>query len=504
MVALLRVVRPAGELGTPLSVSRRVGIQRKRPSSIYLFLDAQQTSSVRIVRKRMIHNTLYLPELREMLAENNAAELREFCTALHPARTADFMEGLTPDETWAVLRHADPERRAQIFRYFDLDRQVELITSGERHEVAQLIADLPPDDRVDILANVDRPIVEELLALVPAEDRRDIKRLQSYPEGTAGALMTTDFARLSEDLTVAEARDAVQQQSEELETIYYLYVVDREDHLRGMLSWRELALAKPDTRVGDIMERDVVTVHVGTDQEEVARTVARFDFLAIPVVDDEYRMVGIVTHDDVMDVVIEEATEDAQRISGIDPLENAYLETELFTITWKRGFWLTFLFFAGMLTAMALEQFKEPLGRIQWLVYFIPLVIGSGGNSGGQSAALVITALSRGDVTHRDWVRIVRRELATGLLLGTLLALFGYAIALTVAPSPVAALIVPITVLLVVVCGTLLGAQLPLLFHRLGVDPALMSNPLLAGIIDILGIVIYMSVAVTLLSPQTG
>jgi len=448
-------------------------------------------------------NTLYLPELREMLAENNDAELREFCATLHPARTADFMDGLTPDETWTVLVYADPDRRAQIFRYFEHDHQVELIEGGDRQRVAELIADLPPDDRVDILAGVNGELVEELLALVPADERRDIQRLRSYPESTAGALMTTEFARLSENQTVAEAREAIYRQSEELETIYYLYVVDDEDHLRGMLSWRELATARPTTPLGQIMERDVVTVHVNTDQEEVARTVAKFDFLAIPVVDDEYRMVGIVTHDDVMDVVLEEATEDAQRIGGIEPLESPYLDTHLLMITWKRGFWLTFLFFAGMLTAMALEQYDATLSRINWLVYFIPLVIGSGGNSGGQSAALVITALARGDVSHFDWWRIIRREVATGLLLGTVLGLFGFGMALFIAPDPASAMIVPFTLLLVVVAGTLLGALLPLLFHRVGVDPALMSNPLLAGIIDILGIVIYMSVALAIVPATT-
>lgn len=444
-------------------------------------------------------NTLFLPELREMLATNNVDELREFCAALHPARTADFMDGLTPEETWAVLQHAEPDRRAQIFRYFDHDHQVALIEQGDRRQVAELIATLPPDDRVDILADVDERVVEEILALVPRDVRRDIRRLRAYPEGTAGALMTTDFARLEEDQTVAEARQSVYQQSEELETIYYLYVVDNEDHLRGMLSWRQLALARPDARVGDLMERDVVTVHVNTDQEEVARTVAKFDFLAIPVVDDEYRMLGIVTHDDVMDVVLDEATEDAHRIGGVEPLDAPYLDTRLLLMTWKRGFWLTFLFFAGMLTATALKQYEQPLDRIQWLVYFIPLVIGSGGNSGGQSAALIITALSRGDVSHRDWWRIVLRELATGLLLGSVLGLLGYAMALAVAPDAYSALVIPFTVLMVVLAGTLIGAQLPLLFHRLGVDPALMSNPLLAGIIDILGIVIYMSVALAIL-----
>ncbi|MFH1266773.1 MAG: magnesium transporter [Planctomycetota bacterium] len=448
-------------------------------------------------------NTLYLPEIREMLAENDTAALEEFCTALHhPARTAEFMEGLTAQEVWAVFEHAEMPLRVEIFGFFEEEKQVEMIATVDRAKMAQFIAHLPPDDRVDLLNQVDSQVVAELMPLIPVEERRDIHRLGSYPEGTAGAEMTTEFARLREDLTVGQALEEVSRQAEELETIYYLYVVDEEDHLRGLVSARELlsAMGKPNTLIGDLMERDLITVDVSDDQEEVARKVARYDIIAIPVVDDGHHMLGIITHDDVIDVMVEEATEDAHLSAAVAPLEAGYLETPLFLLSWKRGIWLTILFFAALLTAIALEQYLDDIESFPWLVLFIPLVISTGGNSGNQSATLIITALSTGNIALGDCWLVIRRELAMGLLLGGFLGTIGYACALWWAPSFKAAFVIPITLLLVVVCGTLCGSVLPLIFKRLGLDPAMMSNPVVAGLIDLIGIVVYMTVAGMLLT----
>jgi len=448
-------------------------------------------------------NTLYLPELREMLAENDAVALTEFCNELHPARTAEFMEGLSAKEGWAVLQHAEMPLRVEVFGFFEQDRQIEIIETLEREEIATFIGHMPPDDRVDLLAEVRPWIVDELMPLIPTDERRDIQRLSAYPENTAGAVMTTEFARLSEDLTVDKALSKIRRQAEDLETIYYLYVVDHEDHLRGLISFRQMvsAMGKPETLIGDLMERDLVSVHVIDDQEEVAAKVARYNLLAIPVVDDEHRMLGIITHDDVIDVVVEEATEDAQRIAAIEPLEGGYLETGLFALARKRVFWLTILLFGALLTAVALGEYKQDMVDHAWLVLFIPLVISTGGNTGNQSATLIITALSTGDISLSDWWRVVRRELALGLLLGGFLGVMGYLCAVPFAPPPSAmtAAVIPLTLLLVVVCGTLLGSVLPLSFRGLGWDPALMSNPFVAGLIDVLGIIIYMKVAMYLL-----
>lgn len=447
-------------------------------------------------------NTLFLPELREMLAENNRGELQEFCEALNPGRTAEFMEGLTDEEAWAVLRNAEPPRRAEVFGYFEPPRQLAIVREQPAAEVAELIRELASDDRVDLLQELEEGRVAEILPLLPTADRRDIMRLIAFPEGTAGALMTSEVAKLGERLTIREALDAISQQAEHLETIYYLYVVDDDNVLRGVVSGRKLIsyLARPECRVSELMETDVVAVSVNEDQESVAEKVERFNLLAIPVVDSGRHLLGIITHDDVIDVVREELTEDAQRIAGLNPLEASYLRVSLMTLASKRAPWLTILFFAALLTTFALQRFDAELQRYAWLVLFIPLIISSGGNSGSQAATLVITALNSGDVKLTDWVAVMLREALMGLALGAFLALLGYIVALFMAPSAVAALVLPITLVGVVLSGCLSGSILPLVFKGLGLDPALMSTPFVAGIIDILGIVIYFTVAQMVLS----
>lgn len=437
-----------------------------------------------------------------MLAENNAEELHEFCMALHPARTAEFMEGLTAAEAWAVLQHADEGTRAEIFSYFEPDRQVEIVETANERDVTELLVELANDDLVDLLDHVSQERVAALLPLLPAEMRRDVVRLRAYPEGTAGAVMTTEFARLKETDTVREALADLSHQAENLETIYYLYVVDDEDHLRGTVSARQLVsnMGHHDTKIADLMERDIVSVEAEDDQEDVVHKVARYDLLAIPVVDHEHHMLGIVTHDDVIDVAREEATEDAHRVGGIDPLEHGYLETALPLLIWKRGIWLAIFFCGALLTTIALQGHEATLARVSWLVFFIPLVNSSGGNTGNQSATLVITALATGDITFRDGWRVIRREILMGLVLGGFLALGAFVISLAFTPSVLGSAVVALALFLVVICGTAAGTLLPLMFHRLGLDPALMSNPLVASLIDFLGIAIYMNVAMMLLS----
>ncbi len=442
-------------------------------------------------------NTLYLPELREMLAESNAQELREFCMALHPSRTAEFVEGLDSPEVWRVLQHADKNLRAEIFSYLEHDQQVAMLLREDERQVAELVTHIPADDAVDLLSELPDGRVEQILVLVPAPDRRDIRRLQTFEEGTAGSIMTTEAACLDETLTVRQALETLSRQAERLETIYYIYVVDDTNHLRGVVSTRMLvsSFGKPDRKIVDLMDKDVLTVNVDEDQQEVARIVAKYDLLAIPVVDAQRHMLGIITHDDVIDVVLEEAAEDVQRIAAVEPLEDSYMRTPILTLTWKRGMWLGILFFAGLLTALALRSYEAEFQQFGWLVWFIPLVIGSGGNSGVQTSTLIIAAMATGDVKISDWLNIVNREIATGALLGIFLATLSLAPAVVLAPSLWAAAVVPITVFFVVLCGTFSGSVLPLVFQRLGWDPALMSNPFVAGINDILGIVVYVSIA---------
>ena len=448
-------------------------------------------------------NTLYLPELREMLAENDSDGLRNFCEALNPVRAAEFMSGLNSEETWRVIQQTDLESRVDIFSYLDPDKKNDVLENCQIDEVAELVAELPPDDRVDLLQGIDAKRRNKLLSIIAVEARRDFQRLSQYPEGTAGAVMTTEIARLTEDLTTHEALNEIARQIEDYETIYYLYVVDAEDRLRGIVSARQLlaGMRQSDIRLHDIMESDLVLAHVDEDQEDVADKVAKMDLLAIPVVDNQHKLLGIITHDDVIDVVREEATEDAHRIGAVDPLDQSYLRTSLLTLSWKRGIWLSFLFFFALITTIALDNYESVMDKWKWLMAFIPLVISSGGNSGSQSATLIITALSRKHVEVSDLAKVVVRELSVGLLLGGALAALGFIASLFIIPAGMAAsafFIIPLTLLAVVICGTLIGSVLPIAFESIGWDPAIMSTPLVAGIVDIIGIVIYVNLAILL------
>ena len=441
-------------------------------------------------------NPILLPEIRVMIAEGDVQGLREVAEELHPATVAEFSEGLDPPEIWQLLSSVPVERQAEILPYYPMSRQVELFASADRQRLGGLLEAMAADNRDDLLRELDPEFVEEILPLVAKAERHDIRMLLSCDEGSAGGLMTTEYASLPADITAGEAITRLRSQAPDSESIYYIYVLDGERHLVGFVSLRDLILARPTSLVSGLMETDVIRVRLDEPSEQVVQKLARFDFLAIPVVDDENRLVGIVTHDDVLDAVRQEATDDAQRIAAIAPLGESYLEAAVLSMTWKRGVWLTILFATAMLTALVLSQ--SPLAH-GWLIAFIPLVIATGGNSGNQSATLVITALSTGDCKLSDWRKILRREAVLGLLLGGLLAVPGYLLAIVYAPSPAEAIVIPVTIMAVVMMGTLVGSVLPLLFRSVGLDPALMSNPFVSAIVDIVGIVIYTTIALAVL-----
>ena len=431
-----------------------------------------------------------------MIAEGDSDGMREVARELHPATVADFSEGLDDGELWQLLDCLSVERQAEIFPYFSMPRQVELVKAADRAHLGPLLEWMAADNRDDLLRELDPDLVEEILPLVAKAERHDIRMLLSCPEGSAGALMTTEYASLPADITAGEAVARLRSQAPNSESIYYIYVLDAQRRLVGFVSLRDLILARPTALISDLMQREPINVRVEESSERVVEKLAKFDFLAIPVVDDHNRLVGIVTHDDVLDAVRQEATDDAQRIAAISPLGESYLDAAIVSLTWKRGVWLTILFATAAVTAMVLA--RSPITHA-WLVAFIPLVIASGGNSGNQSATLVITALSTGDCKLSDWPRILKREFAMGLLLGLLLAVPGYLLALIYAPTPMAAMVIPLTIMGVVMLGTMVGSVLPLLFRSIGLDPALMSNPFVSAIVDVVGIVLYMLVAILLL-----
>ncbi len=448
---------------------------------------------------------LYGPEVRMMLADNDALSMQAFCETIHPATVAETLEGeFAVEEVWRFLGTTDIKTQAAIFEYFPIEWQVKMVEGTGRQNMARLIEQMSHDDRVDLMRRLMPRVAEGLLRLVDEADRRDIATLVKFAENTAGALMTTDYAWLPEAITVGEALDRLRLQAPNSETIYYVYILAADRRLLGVVTLRDLILAPRHAIIRDVMEKDIVTVAANDDREKAAQEIARFDLLAIPVVDDDNHLVGIVTHDDVIDVVVQEATEDVQRLGGVAPIAGGYLEADFATVWRKRVIWLSLLFVAGSFTILALRGFQGSIEKFPALAFFIALCIGTGGNSGSQAATLITRALALNQLTLRDWFRVLRHELFMGLALGLTLGLIGFVIIFLLshlvlydgAVSPLLlSLVVSQAVVVICLWGTLVGSMLPIIFRTLGFDPAFASSPFVAIFVDVTGIVLYFSIA---------
>jgi magnesium transporter len=370
---------------------------------------------------------LFTPEARQALDKDDRATMQAFCETLHPATVAESLSGnFSVEDVWRFLQSTSIANQAAIFAYFPLEWQVRMVDGAGRQQMARLIEQMSHDDRADLLRQLEPPVAESLLRLVDDADRRDIATLVKYPENTAGALMTTDYAWLPAQVSVEEALERLRLQAPDRETIYYVYVVDEQRRLQGVLSLRDLIMAPRRALVRDILETQVVTVSVNDDPEKVAQDLTHYDLLAVPVVDGERRLVGIITYDDVIDVVVSEATEDVHRMGGVDPLAENYLEAGFVLVWRKRAVWLACLFLAELFTFTALSYFEDAIAEVVVLSLFVPLCISTGGNSGSQAATLITRALALGQVSSRDWLRVLRHEISMGLVLGLTLGVIGF------------------------------------------------------------------------------
>ena len=423
------------------------------------------------------------------------------------AAATDLQEAwpvLSLEERLEGLRTFAPPEAEDFLMSLPARDQAELMLAMRPAERRFAMRLLPLDDAADVIQAAPEEERESLLALLDDSARKEVAALLAYAEDEAGGLMNPHYARLRPEMSVDEAITYLRRQARErLETIYYVYVLDPEQHLLGVVTFRELFSAPPSKTVRDIMHTDVVTAREEMDQEALSRLFQEHNFLAIPVLDDERHVKGIVTVDDIVDVVQEEATEDIQKFGGMEALDAPYLGIRFGTMVRKRAGWLSALFIGEMLTATAMGRFEGEIARAVVLALFVPLIISSGGNSGSQASTLVVRALALGELKLRDWWRVVRRELAAGLALGSILATIGFLrilfwqalfhtygthyllIALTVASSLIG----------VVTWGTLAGSMLPLLLRRIGFDPASASAPFVATLVDVSGIVIYFTMA---------
>lgn len=468
--------------------------------------EAEEPDSPPLSDMRIDHTTvedereldIVAQELSLYLRRGEFGAVKGFFAVQEIADVASLFEHMDPEDALLAMRQLGLKDQAETFGYLRPSTQVDMAERMSREELAKLMAAMSHDERVDLFKALDPKAQEALLPGLAKAEREDLRRLASYPEGTVGAIMTSDYATLRPETTAPQALDALRRQASDVETVYTAYVVDRTHKLLGVVSLRDLLLARSRQSVAEIMEPDPVVIQVDGAQEEAATLVARYDLLALPVVDEDGRMVGIVTQDDAMDVAEEEATEDIYKSSNVGEFEGSVRDASLFSLYRARIVWLVLLVFGNIFSGAGISFFEGTISGNLALLFFLPLLIGSGGNAGAQSATLMVRALATGDVRASDWGAMLGRELLIGLGLGLTMALAVSTIGVVRAGVPIA-LVVASAMVLIVLLGALIGVSLPFVLSRFRLDPATASGPLVTSIADVMGVLVYFGIAAVLL-----
>ncbi|MGB0132166.1 magnesium transporter [Chlorobium sp.] len=452
--------------------------------------------------------TPILPEIRELIERRNFSALQRIFNDWMPADLAELISDLPENEQAILFRLLPKELATETFEYLDFDSQQNLLTALTKKDVTHILNSMSADDRTALLEELPGPVAQELLKLLSFKEFKIAKTLLAYAEASVGRLMSPDFLSVKKDWDITQVLEYIRTYGHESETLNVIYVVDDHGKLKGELLARELLLSSPENKVRDIISEDkIVTLTATQDQSDALEAFKRYDNVALPVVDSNGYLIGVVTVDDMLDVAEEEETEDIQKFGGIEALEEPYIDLPILQLIKKRAVWLVVLFIGEMLTASAMAFFEDELAKAIVLATFIPLIISSGGNSGSQAATLVIRSLSLGEITIRDWWTVMRREILSGLALGSLLGIIGFFRVVVWAMIldrysfqwALIGITVGISLIGIVIFGTLVGSMLPLVLKRLGLDPATSSAPFVATLVDVTGIVIYFSVASLLL-----
>jgi magnesium transporter len=436
-------------------------------------------------------------QVRSLIEQDTLDDLQLLVNEFHPADIADVLDDLSMDETLIVFALLTDEVASEVLDETGSLVRQELVEKVDDERLADLLEELPMDDAAEFLDELPDDTASLLLELMEPEEAEEVRELLSYEDETAGRLMTRDVAALRRHWTVTEALKYLRSlaEMEEAETVHYLYVVDRESHLIGVVPIRALLKASLETTIESIMETDILTIPVTADQEELADMMSKYDFVAIPVVDAEMRLLGVVTVDDVLDIMEEEATEDIQRLGGSEPLAQPYFSASVLQVVGKRLVWLVPLFAASLVTDAVIENYAALLAAFVSLTIFIPVVSGTAGNAGSQTVATIIRAIAVGEVRLADLGRTLRREIGVGLILGLVLGAAGFARALLFDSDPGIPLVLALTLLLVVIWANTVATLVPLITERLRIDPAVVSAPMITTIVDASGIFIYLGLA---------
>lgn len=442
-----------------------------------------------------------LDEIRELLTTKQYTRLRQTLTELNDADIAGILENLDEEELLKVFRVLPKSIAADVFSYLEVENQQVIITSMTDKEAANIINNLMADDATDLLEEMPSNIVKRLLASASPETRRDINHLLRYPEDSAGSIMTVEYVDLKESLTVQEAIERIRKIGVDSETINICYVLDQYRTLVGTVALRYLLLSPADAIIGDIMHENVISISTLMDQEEVARQFQKYDFTAMPVVDNENRLVGIITVDDVVDILQEEATEDMEKMAAIVPSDKPYMKTGVFE-TWKKRIpWLLLLMISATFTGSIISSFEDALSTCVVLTAYIPMLMDTGGNAGGQASVSIIRGLSLDEIHLSDLLRVVWKETRVAFLCGVTLAVANFGKLLLFDKVGVTvALVVCLTLAAAVLLAKVIGCILPIIAKQIGFDPAVMASPFITTIVDALSLLIYFQVATHMMS----
>lgn len=444
-----------------------------------------------------------IASLRSAMAREDQAAIGKLLHDMQDADLADFLRTEDAETTIALLNHLPLDERADVFGYLDDEAQLALSRLLNDRELAQLVDQMDADERADLFNQLSTGRQQAVLRSMAQEKREDLRRLSSYAEGTAGAIMTSDYVVVPADASVDDALQIIRTSAPDAETIYQVYVLDEQQRIAGVLSLRDLILAAPQTDVTTLMAREVVSTPVDTAQEEVAKLIARYDLLALPITNGGDRLVGIVTYDDAMDVVEEETTEDIHKGGTIGKLDGSLRGASLFTLYRKRVGWLVLLAFGNIISGAGIGYYEETIATYVVLVFFFPLLMSSGGNAGAQAATLMVRGLATGDVHLRDWGKLLGKELLVAGALGLTMSLAIASIGAMRGGSDIA-MVVALSMFLIVILGSLIGMCLPFVLNRLKLDPATASAPLVTTIADITGVIVYFSIATAILNIPAG
>ncbi|AQS59894.1 magnesium transporter [Desulforamulus ferrireducens] len=437
--------------------------------------------------------------IKDCINQLNETKLRHCLADLHPADVAEVLPEVSLAQRVRVLRAAGPERAALILYELDRDMVPPLLEALGPIRLAKVLNAMSDDDAADILGELPESQKDQLLSLMEEAEAADVRELLKYGKDTAGGIMTTEYVSLKEDMTVAEALASLRKLGPEVETIYYVYAINEHAQLTGAISLRELILAPPEARIKQVANRRVITAHVWDDQEKVAKLVAKYDFIAIPVVNDENQLLGIVTVDDILDVLEEEATEDILKLANVDAEGQDFVESSPWQRAIRRLPWLIGLLFGGLIAGNVIKEFSGTLEKVTALAFFITAMAGGPGNAATQSLALVVRGLATGEVDQRRLLKAVGKEaqvgIIVGLVSGSVLALVAYLWQGTTSLGLVVGLALAINITI----ATILGSFFPVIIHRLGADPAVASGPFISTLMDVTSMFIYFSLAAWLL-----